>query len=111
MNHTVYIIQYPEVAHISFKNSLDKKSKNSFDSTELKVVQDASAEIRSSIIIATLIIIVSFIPLFFLSGMEGRLLTPLGIAFITSVLTSLIVAVTLTPVLCSYLLKKEKLLQ
>ncbi|HBF19795.1 MAG TPA: CusA/CzcA family heavy metal efflux RND transporter, partial [Cryomorphaceae bacterium] len=77
----------------------------------LKVVQDASAEIRSSIIIATLIIIVSFIPLFFLSGMEGRLLTPLGIAFITSVLTSLIVAVTLTPVLCSYLLKKEKLLQ
>jgi CzcA family heavy metal efflux pump len=77
----------------------------------LKVVRDASVEIRSSIIIATLIIIVSFIPLFFLSGMEGRLLTPLGIAFITSVLTSLVVAVTVTPVLCSYLLNKEKLLQ
>lgn len=76
----------------------------------LKVVKDASVEIRSSIIIATLIIIVSFVPLFFLSGMEGRLLQPLGIAFITSVLTSLIVAVTITPVLCSYLLKSEEVL-
>ncbi len=76
----------------------------------LTVVKDASVEIRSSIIIATLIIIVSFIPLFFLSGMEGRLLQPLGIAFITSVLTSLIVAVTVTPVLCSYLLKSDKVL-
>ena len=76
----------------------------------LTVVKDASVEIRSSIIIATLIIIVSFVPLFFLSGMEGRLLQPLGIAFVTSVLTSLVVAVTVTPVLCSYLLKGEKLL-
>lgn len=76
----------------------------------LTVVKGASMEIRSSIIIATLIIIVSFIPLFFLSGMEGRLLQPLGIAFITSVLTSLIVAVTVTPVLCSYLLKSDKVL-
>jgi len=74
------------------------------------VVRDASIEIRSSIIIATLIIIVSFIPLFFLSGMEGRLLQPLGIAFVTSVLTSLVVAVTVTPILCSYLLKNERLL-
>lgn len=76
----------------------------------LSVVRYASVEIRSSIIIATLIIIVSFVPLFFLSGMEGRLLQPLGIAFITSVLTSLIVAVTVTPVLCSYLLKSDKVL-
>ncbi len=76
----------------------------------LTVVKDASIEIRSSIIIATLIIIVSFVPLFFLSGMEGRLLQPLGIAFVTSVLTSLVVAVTVTPVLCSYLLKNERLL-
>ncbi|WP_332911868.1 efflux RND transporter permease subunit [Algoriphagus boritolerans] len=76
----------------------------------LQVVKDASMEIRSSIIIATLIIIVSFVPLFFLSGMEGRLLQPLGIAFITSVMTSLVVAVTLTPVLCSFLLKDDKVL-
>jgi CzcA family heavy metal efflux pump len=79
-------------------------------STTLKVVLDASIEIRSSIIIATLIIIVSFVPLFFLSGMEGRLLQPLGIAFVTSVMTSLIVAITVTPVLCSYLLNSEKVL-
>ncbi|PCI35787.1 MAG: CusA/CzcA family heavy metal efflux RND transporter [Flavobacteriaceae bacterium] len=76
----------------------------------LKVVLDASIEVRSSIIIATLIVIVSFVPLFFLSGMEGRLLQPLGIAFITSVLTSLVVAVTVTPVLCSFLLKSDKVL-
>jgi CzcA family heavy metal efflux pump len=76
----------------------------------LEVVRQASLEIRSSIIIATLIVIVSFVPLFFLSGMEGRLLQPLGIAFITSVLTSLLVAVTVTPVLCSYLLKSERVL-
>ncbi|MCP4121467.1 MAG: efflux RND transporter permease subunit [Bacteroidetes bacterium] len=77
----------------------------------LDVVRDASFEIRSSIIIATLIIIVSFVPLFFLSGMEGRLLRPLGIAFITSVLTSLFVAITVTPVLCSYLLSNERTLK
>ncbi|MCE7990836.1 MAG: efflux RND transporter permease subunit [Roseivirga sp.] len=77
----------------------------------LTVVKEASIEIRSSIIIATLIIIVAFVPLFFLSGMEGRLLQPLGIAFITSVLTSLIVAVTVTPVLCSYLLKSDSVLR
>ncbi len=75
----------------------------------LQIILDASVEVRSSIIIATFIIIVSFIPLFFLSGMEGRLLQPLGISFITSVLTSLVVAVTVTPVLCSFLLKNPAL--
>ena len=77
----------------------------------LKVVFDASKEIRSSILNATLIIIVAFIPLFFLSGMEGRMLQPLGISFIVSLFASLIVAVTLTPVLCSVLLTNPTILQ
>jgi CzcA family heavy metal efflux pump len=74
----------------------------------LKVIFNASVEIRSSVINATFIIIAAFIPLFFLSGMEGRLLAPLGIAFIVSLFASLIVAITLTPVLCSYLLTGER---
>lgn len=74
----------------------------------LKIIFDASIEIRSSVINATFIIIAAFIPLFFLSGMEGRLLAPLGIAFIVSLFASLVVAITLTPVLCSYLLTNEK---
>lgn len=74
----------------------------------LNVIFNASIEIRSSVINATFIIIAAFIPLFFLSGMEGRLLAPLGIAFIVSLFASLIVAITLTPVLCSYLLTNEK---
>ena len=75
--------------------------------SSLKVIFDASSEIRNSILIATLIIIASFTPLFFLSGMEGRLLQPLGISFIVAIFTSLFVAVTLTPVLSSYLLTNE----
>ncbi len=77
----------------------------------LKVVYEASIEIRSSIIIATFIIIVSFVPLFFLSGIEGRLLQPLGISFIISLLASLLVAITVTPVLSSYLLGTDKVLR
>ena len=76
----------------------------------LAIVYDASKEIRSSIFNATLIIIVAFIPLFFLSGMEGRMLQPLGISFIVSLFASLIVAVTLTPVLCSFMLTSDKML-
>ncbi len=74
----------------------------------LKIIFDASSEIRNSILIATLIIITAFIPLFFLSGMEGRLLQPLGVSFIVAIFTSLFVAVTLTPVLSSYLLTNEQ---
>ncbi|MGR3317396.1 MAG: efflux RND transporter permease subunit [Candidatus Anammoxibacter sp.] len=76
----------------------------------LVIVYDASKEIRSSIFNATLIIIVAFIPLFFLSGMEGRMLQPLGISFIVSLFASLIVAITLTPVLCSFMLTNDKML-
>ena len=67
------------------------------------VVYDASREVRMPILNSTLIIIVSFMPLFFLSGMEGRMLIPLGIAFIVALFASTVVALTLTPVLCSYL--------
>lgn len=77
---------------------------------KLDVVYNASIEIRPSVINATFIIIAAFLPLFFLSGMEGRLLEPLGIAFIVSLFASLIVAITLTPVLCSYLLTDDNVL-
>lgn len=78
---------------------------------KLDVIYNASVEIRPSVINATFIIIAAFLPLFFLSGMEGRLLIPLGIAFIVSLFASLIVAITLTPVLCSYLLTNDEILE
>ena len=74
------------------------------------VVFEGSREIRSSVINATLIIMVAFTPLFFLDGMEGRLLKPLGISFIIALFMSLLVAMTLTPLLCKDLLASEKYL-
>ena len=74
----------------------------------IELVFNASREVRMPILNSTLIIVVSFAPLFFLSGMEGRMLIPLGIAFVTALFASTLVALTLTPVLCSYLLGKSK---
>ena len=73
----------------------------------IQVVFNASREVRLPILNSTFIIVVSFIPLFFLTGMEGRMLRPLGIAFITALFASTLVALTLTPVLCSFLLGSE----
>ncbi|MBR5235304.1 MAG: efflux RND transporter permease subunit, partial [Bacteroidaceae bacterium] len=74
----------------------------------LTVIYDASKEVRMPILNSTLIIIASFVPLFFLTGMEGRMLAPLGIAFIVALCASTLVALTLTPVLCSFLLGQKE---
>jgi len=77
----------------------------------LQVVYDASVEIRSSIFNSTLIIVVAFIPLFFLSGMEGLMLKPLGISFIIALFASTLVALSLTPVMSSYMLSGDAQLE
>lgn len=74
----------------------------------LKIVYDASKEVRMPIFNSSLIIMASFIPLFFLHGMEGRMLKPLGISFIVALIASTLVALTVTPVLCTYLLGSKK---
>jgi Cu/Ag efflux pump CusA len=78
--------------------------------SSFKIVFDASREIRASILNATFIIITAFTPLFFLSGMEGRMLKPLGITYVIALFMSLIVAMTLTPLLCKMMLSGDKYL-
>ncbi|MEK7435043.1 MAG: efflux RND transporter permease subunit [Cyanobacteriota bacterium] len=84
------------------ENALLEKPK-----AKIQVIYKASSEIRSSIIYATFIVVMVFIPLFFLTGIEGRFLMPLGLAYITSLLASLLISITLTPVLASFLLNKN----
>lgn len=79
--------------------------------SSLEIVYEGSKEVRMPILNSTLIIVACFLPLFFLSGMEGRMLIPLGIAFVVALFASTVIALTLTPVLCSYLLTTEKALK
>lgn len=103
-------------AIVDVENVYKRLRENQLKSAEerlssLKVVFEASREVRMPILNSTLIIVACFLPLFFLSGMEGRMLIPLGIAFIVALFASTVVALTLTPVLCSYMLTTKRALK
>lgn len=90
--------------HLRETKYIETNDKAAVLKQKLQIIYEASREVRMPILNSTLIIVASFMPLFFLSGMEGKMLIPLGIAFIVSLFASTCVALTLTPVLCSYLL-------
>jgi len=96
-------------AVVDVENVLRRLKENSTLATPkpvLEVIAAASGEVRSGVVYATLIVVLVFVPLFALSGIEGRLFSPLGVAYITSILASMLVAITVTPVHCYYLLPK-----
>ena len=95
-----------DVENISRRLSENRRLPNPLPT--LRVIADASQEIRSGIVYSTIIIILVFLPVFAVPGLEGRLFAPLGIAYIVSILASLIISITLTPVLCSLLLPRMK---
>ena len=98
-------IIFVENAHRRLRENARRPQR--FRHSPLSVIRDAAREIRDPILNATIIITIVFVPLFFLSGVEGRMLRPLGLAYIVSILASLLVAVTVTPVLCHGLLARD----